>query len=239
MHCHLDLMENMLSLIKQSETAQVELFAVGTTPKAYLKEIGFVNHSSNINVGLGLHPQLIEERFLEVELLLKYLPNAKYVGEIGLDFSRSYINSKDKQLTVLRKIIDQCEVHGNKVVSIHAVKAIDEVLDIIEEMRKTSTNKYIIHWFSGTNKQLKRAIDLGLYFSINPKMTKTKSGVSNIKLIPKERLLLETDAPFVASFSSIKDLEASLLQLLQKICELRNEDCKEQICLNSNLLMEY
>jgi TatD DNase family protein len=56
----------------------------------------------------------------------------------------------------------------------------------------------ILHWFTGTQTQLKRAISIGCWFSVSPAMLATKKGKSLIKEIPKERILTETDGPFTS-----------------------------------------
>ena len=58
-HCHLDLMDNMLEFINEIQNSDMNLFAVGTTPKAYSREIQFCKNARNIHVGLGMHPQLV------------------------------------------------------------------------------------------------------------------------------------------------------------------------------------
>ena len=71
-HFHLDLMDNMQLLIKQSKNVNVGIMAVGTTPLAYKQELRFVNGANAIKVGLGLHPQLVKQRcnlFVFIRLL--------------------------------------------------------------------------------------------------------------------------------------------------------------------------
>ena len=65
-HFHLDLMDNMQLLIKQSKNVNVGIMAVGTTPLAYKQELRFVNGANAIKVGLGLHPQLVKQRHQEI-----------------------------------------------------------------------------------------------------------------------------------------------------------------------------
>jgi len=68
------------------------------------------------------------------------------------------------------------------------------VLDELENHPGAGTS--ILHWFTGTKKELNRAIDLGCMFSIGPVMTKSKKGKGLIDSIPKDKILLETDGPF-------------------------------------------
>lgn len=79
-HCHLDLMDNMAGLIKEAQHSNVSLFAVGTTPKAYDREIKFCRNNSNIKVGLGLHPQLISSGYADVGLFKTLFEKSHYMN---------------------------------------------------------------------------------------------------------------------------------------------------------------
>ena len=95
------------------------------------------------------------------------------------------------------------------------------------------TCKCIFHWFTGTDAERNRAIANGAFFSINPRMLRTKSGQDTIKMLPKESILLETDAPFTKIFSSIRDLKSELTHMVDKISELREQEMYEIIECNS------
>ena len=232
-HFHLDLMENMQALIHDLYISDVGVIAVGTTPKAYERETQFCSGNKNIKVGLGLHPQLILDRSEEISEFLSYLPQSRYIGEIGLDFNSAYMPSKEKQVECFRKIIQSCASQGNKVLSIHSVKAVKNVISELEAAGTFRTCKCIFHWFTGTDAERNRAIANGAFFSINPRMLRTKSGQDTIKMLPKESILLETDAPFTKIFSSIRDLKSELTHMVDKISELREQEMYEIIECNS------
>lgn len=107
-----------------------------------------------------------------------------------------------------------------KVVSIHSLKSASTIIEILEEYKTQKNNKYIFHWFTGSMSQLKKAIELGGYFSINPRMLKTKSGLEVINTVPIERMLLETDAPFTAKPQHVEDIEIELRRVVSKISEI-------------------
>ena len=69
------------------------------------------------------------------------------------------------------------------------------VIDFIK--KHPSSGVPVLHWFSGNMRELNHAIELGCWFSINPSMTLSKKGQEIIKKIPKERILTETDSPFL------------------------------------------
>lgn len=235
-HLHLDLMNNMQMLIREFSCSHIGVIAVGTTPKAYEREKRFCVGVDNIRVGLGFHPQLVGERGSEIDLFLTLIKNSKYIGEIGLDFNSAYIASKEQQISCFRKIAKACADEGNKVLSIHSVKAAGAVIDELEKVGTFRNNICIFHWFTGTAAERGRAIESGAWFSINPRMLKTKSGQETIKAIPRSRVLLETDAPFKLKIDTPHALERSIEELVRGISEVRGEDMQRQIKNNQELL---
>lgn len=235
-HFHLDLMDNMQTLIREFRNADVGVIAVGTTPKAYEREKQFCSGVDNIRVGLGLHPQLIAERESEIDLFLKLVIDGRYIGEIGLDFNSAYIASKEQQLSCFRRIAKACADEGNKVLSIHSVKAAGAVIDELEKAGTFRNNICIFHWFTGTVAERRRAIDAGAWFSVNPRMLKTKSGQETIKAIPADRLLLETDAPFTIKIGATTNLAVEFDSLVAGINRIRMEETREQIEKNQELV---
>jgi len=215
MHCHVDLMPSMTDFANDALKASICLLAVTTTPKAYEKEITVLRPFPNVRVALGLHPQLIGERYSEIMIVEKYLEDAHYIGEIGLDFNKQFYHSKDKQLVAFERIIKRCGELGGKVLSIHSVHADKPTLDVIEKYSAHKQNTIILHWFSGTQKQLQRAVQFGCYFSINSAMIKSENGRRIIQGIPVDRMLLESDAPFIGQINTQQKLLADLKLTVQ------------------------
>ena len=231
-------MENMKSLIREFNNSNTGVIAVGTTPRAYEREKQFCSGVDNIRVGLGFHPQLVAERESEIDLFLRLVESGRYIGEIGLDFNSAYIASQKQQLSCFQRIAKTCADKGNKVLSIHSVKAAGVVIDELEKAGTFKNNICIFHWFTGTVTERRRAIEAGAWFSINPRMLKTKSGQETIKMIPADRLLLETDAPFTRKFSTAIELTKELLAILKGLEEIRGENINTQVEANCNLILE-
>jgi len=212
-HCHLDLMPSMMEFAQNAQKSNINILAVTTTPKAYEKEIDYFHSYENIKVALGLHPQLVSERYNELSLVEKYIENAAYIGEIGLDYNRQFYSSKNKQIDVFENIIKWCSSKGRKVISIHSVHADKNVLDILEKYDCTKNNKCILHWFSGSLSQLHRAVKMGCYFSINEMMTQSLNGRKLISNIPIDKVLIESDAPFINKINTLQQLESAMLKV--------------------------
>ena len=219
MHCHLDLMPSMITFADNTEKKGIGIFAVTTTPKAYEKERELLKAFSSVRVGLGLHPQLVSTRYNEIALIEKYIAESTYIGEIGLDFNKQFYSSKDKQTEVFESIIKWCDQYTGKIISIHSVHADKPTLDILEKYACTKRNRCILHWFSGTLRQLQRAIEMGCLFSINGAMFNSTNGQNLIRHIPPANILLESDAPFVDEINTVKRLSDHLLSVRDRLYE--------------------
>lgn len=229
MHCHIDLMPSMVDFAIESKKLGISVLAVTTTPKAYAREIVYLRSCSNIRVGLGLHPQLVSERFNELSLIEKYIGETGYIGEIGLDFNNRFYSSKEKQIIVFENIIKWCSQKGGKTISIHTVRSDKAVLNILEKYCCAEKNKCILHWFSGSVAQLQRAVKMGCYFSINGMMIKSPNGQKLIPHIPIEKALSESDAPFINNISTPKQIETEIRSVEMYLSSIWNKNTTEII----------
>ena len=235
MHCHIDLVDNMVDFALLLEKMGIGAFTVTTTPKAFEVENRVLKRFSNLKVGLGLHPQLISSRYDEIEMVERHIHNHKYIGEIGLDYGKQFYFSKEGQKRAFEKIMYMCS-NGNKVISIHSAYATSDVLNIIQKNNSATNNICILHWFSGTNKQLQKAVELGCYFSINEKML--QKGSLNISQIPIERILLETDYPFISNVRGPQEVYKSLSSCLSTLNVLLDKEVKDIVSESSKRILK-
>lgn len=233
LHCHVDLMPDMLHFAKDISDKNMQILSMTTTPKAYEKELLFFKNNKAIIPALGLHPQLVKERFNELKLVEKYLPNAKYIGEVGLDFNRQFYDTKEQQITVFDTIIRKCTEYKGKIISIHSVKSAKHVLDILEKYNCCNTCKCILHWYSGDVNQFERAEKMGCYFSVNLKMLESANGKNIVKQIPAERIFVESDAPFINDVKTVMSLKDILSETIKELLAQRPDLCREQLYENS------
>lgn len=195
-HCHLDLFPDHPVAVQEAEEAGVFTLAVTTTPRAWSRNVELARTTRRVRVALGLHPQLLTERADELPLWESLLPEARYVGEVGLDAGPRFYGSFELQKRVFKHILQCCDRAGGKVLSVHSVRSAKIVLDHIEAYLPIDKGRVVLHWFTGTRSELKRAIEMGCYFSINGMMLTKDRGQDIVKAIPLDRLLTETDAPF-------------------------------------------
>ncbi|MDO5790393.1 MAG: TatD family hydrolase [Eggerthella sp.] len=188
-----------------------------------------------IKLAVGLHPWWVpaDEGCLAEELRAfdGTLSETSYVGEVGLDFSKRRIATRDAQLCAFRHIAGACAKEGGKVLSIHCVKAYDDALSILKSSGCLASCTCIFHWFSGSFPQLAQAMDAGCFFSVSARMLETKKGREYAKAIPLQKMLLETDAPAVVdperehpsiaySYDQMRRQLAETLQLLAQIRDI-------------------
>jgi TatD DNase family protein len=192
-HFHLDLQEGKGEVLKEIENNQIYTIAVTNLPPLYEKLNKEVN-SKFIRVALGLHPELIGQYQKFIPDMWRLLPDAKYIGEVGIDLKVGK-ESRNLQLSFFEELITKCNTFGNKVLSVHSRAAASEVISIIGN---NFNGKIILHWYSGTKRNQEQAISNGHYFSVNHAMLSSESGRKVISNIPNDRILLETDSPFTS-----------------------------------------
>ena len=190
-------------------------------------------YSPFIKLAVGLHPWWVsaDEGCLAEELRAfdSALPETRYVGEVGLDFSKRRIATRNAQLCAFRHIANACAKDGGKVLSIHCVKAYDDVLSILDNSGCFVSCACIFHWFSGSFPQLAQAVDAGCFFSVSARMLETKRGREYAKAIPLRKLLLETDAPAVIDperehpsvLYSYDQMRLQLVETLKRLARIR------------------
>lgn len=193
-HCHVDLYPNPAGLVREIERQGVYTIAVTNTPSVFPGLCEIVGGARYIRTALGLHPELAVERHRELPQFAAFLPRTRYVGEVGLDYQTTVEAERATQRRVLSTIIEQCDAAGGKVVTVHSRRAADDVVDAFGERFRGS---YILHWYSGGVRALRRALANGAYISVNPAMVRSERGRALIAETPCNRVVTETDGPFV------------------------------------------
>lgn len=195
-HCHIDLLSDWQDTINRLESRSQFTLAVTTTPKAWRVEQEFARYCRYVKIGVGLHPQVLNHRMAELPLLERAIGDSRFVGEIGLDGSPIYSASFPDQVKALRRIFSVCAEVKGRVLSIHSLRAVSPLLNLLEETNAHERNAVIFHWFTGSKAELTRALSMGAMISVNADMLKTAKGKSHAIEAGPERTLTESDAPF-------------------------------------------
>ena len=191
-HCHFDMMPNPEAYVRQKENAGDIVIGMTNLPSHFQIGQPFVMHYKHIRLGLGLHPLLAAENKRELPLFQRLIDETSYIGEIGLDFSKEGYTSKEDQIIVLKEILTLLQ-GKRKIVSVHSRRAEKELLEVLGEY---NIENVIFHWYSGSASLIPAILERGYYFSINEAMTLSHSGKCIIEKIPRDRILMETDAPY-------------------------------------------
>ncbi|GAD58535.1 TatD family hydrolase [Brevundimonas sp. BAL450] len=238
-HCHLDLYPDQAKMIAECERQGVVTLAVTTTPKAWSRNVELAEGSRNVRVALGLHPQVIAERKSEIAMWERLLPEAKYVGEVGLDAGPRFYKSFEDQTAVFDRVLSACAEAGGKILTIHSVRAVGQVLGHLERRLPPDRGRAVMHWFTGSKSEARRAVDQGCYFSINSQMLIQERHRELVASLPLNRLLTETDGPFTqtAGRPSKPSDVADLISPLASLRGVTAESLRQTLLNNLRLLV--
>lgn len=227
MHCHLDLYPDPFRVSEECKARGTYILSVTTTPRAWSGTRKLAEGNQRVRTALGLHPQLAHQRADEVELFDAMLSNAEYVGEIGLDGGKGFKDHWETQLVVFRQLLRSVNRVGGRIMTIHSRGSAAAVLNELEDIEGIP----ILHWFTGTPDQLKRAITMGCWFSVGPAMLASQKGRGLASMMPREHVLTETDGPFTRySNRALMPWDANLsTEILSTIWRCDKREAEETI----------
>ncbi len=213
------------------------MLSVTTTPSAWKGTSALAAESARIHTGLGLHPQLAHERQNELALFDRFLPETRYVGEIGLDGAAEFRSHWQSQVEVFEHVLRKCRAAGGRIMSVHSRRASGAVLDYLEKDPEAGTP--VLHWFSGSLRDLDRAATLGCWFSIGPAMLASEKGRGLAARMPRERVLTESDGPFAQiSRAAVMPWQVeNAVEELSRLWSVPPEDVEESIRRNLQELL--
>ncbi len=234
-HVHLhfpDYDADRQTVIERSREAGIEGFVnVGTDVASSRVSLELARQYEFIWATAGIHPHDVkdadEKSFEEIEELLKH-PKMVAIGEVGLDFFRDH-SPREKQKEVLRQFI-RLHLKIKKPLVLHCRDAYEDLrVLLIEEMAPPFQG--VMHCFSSDSETMKKFVDLGFYISFAGPLTYKKNDVLReaCRACPKDRLLFETDAPFLPpqSVRGKRNESAYLLETAQAACELHKIPLEE------------
>jgi len=204
-HCHLDfdkLNVNLDKIINDASNVGVKyLLTICTDNKSFNKILNIVDKYNNIFGTYGIHPHETKNfSSIKLDEIIKNLEKKKIigVGESGLDF---YYNHSDKiiQKECFIKHIHASQYSG-KTLIVHSRNAEKETFDILSSEIKNRNFKILMHCFTGSKEFAHKLLDIGCFFSASGIITfKKNKGLSDtFQSIPNERILVETDSPYLS-----------------------------------------
>ena len=229
-HCHLDhepLFNNLKEVILRSISIGIEkLLTICTTQKGYENILEIIKIDPIIYGTFGIHPhEASKENIKKDQIVHEFKRNNKIigVGETGLDFY--YNNSKkDDQLKSFENHIE-ASLDLNVPLIVHSRQAENETYNILKKYEKENL-KILMHCYTGSLKLAEKLFKFNTYFSASGIITFKNSLdlQSTFKKIPIEKILVETDSPFLSPIPMRgKKNEPSFVKYtLKKLSELKN-----------------
>jgi TatD DNase family protein len=148
---------------------------------------------------MGLHPTSVNENYHhDLNIINKELATGKYiaVGEIGIDLYWDKTFAQQQEQAFIEQI--EMAINYNLPIVVHARESFAEILAVLKKYKNT-TLKGVLHSFTGTKEQADEALELGFYIGVGGISTFKNAGIGEIvKTLPLEKLLLETDSPYLA-----------------------------------------
>jgi TatD DNase family protein len=203
-HCHLDhepLFENLTDVISRSKKIGItKLLTICTTLESFEKIKTIIGKDKMIYGTYGIHPHETESNQVDKQRIIKAVKESNKIigiGETGLDFFYNHSN-KDRQINSFENHI-QASIELNRPIIIHSRNAEKETFDILNSY-KNANLKILMHCFTGSLEFSKKLQTLNAFFSASGIITfKNSIDLQNtFKTISLEKLLIETDSPFLA-----------------------------------------
>lgn len=205
-HCHLtyEPMSNSLDeTIKRANKEGVKyLLTISTEDKSYDKILNIINNYSCVFGSYGIHPHEAKNHhhIKSKDIIHKVSKSKKIIGigETGLDFYYNH-SEKNEQISSFIEHIDAAQKTQLPLI-VHTRSAEEETLKILNEYKNKKDFKILIHCFTGSKKFAFKLLDLGAYISASGVVTfkKSKELAETFKDIPDDKILVETDAPYLS-----------------------------------------
>ena len=233
-HLHFKEFENDLPdvLERAKQAGVVKIIVSGTSLNSNKQVLELAKKNKIIEPSFGAYPTEVKKNNIEeqLEYIKKNKKNIIAVGECGLDY-KELKNSKE-QKECFEKVISLTE-KIKKPIIIHSRKAESDALDLLES---SNLKKVIMHCFTAKMSLVQRAYELGYSFTIPTVITRLLHFQEIVKRIPLDRLLTETDAPYLSPFKTKRNEPAFIVETIKKIAEIKKMDPKE---VENSLFMNY
>jgi len=152
----------------------------------------------------------------ELEWIEKNKDKCIAIGECGLDYK--WVTGKEKeQKEIFQKVIETAR-KINKPLIVHSRKAEADALELIE---KSGIKNVIMHCFNGRKHLIKKACELGFYFSIPPIITKLQHFQNLVSIVPINQLLTETDSPYLSHLAGERNEPANVSVTIKEIAKIK------------------
>jgi TatD DNase family protein len=229
-HCHLDyegLYENLPAVLARAEAAGVGLvLSISSRIKNFARILAIAEAYPNVFCTVGTHPHNAHEELdIPIADIVRLTNNSRVIGigEAGLDYHYD-MSPREAQMQGFKNQIAVARETGLPLV-IHTREAEEDTARVLEEEMSKGAFKAVLHCFTSQQWLAEKGVELGLYVSFSGILTyKTAQNLRDAaKLLPEDRLLVETDAPFLAPipFRGKSNEPAYVAHTLQVLADTR------------------
>lgn len=240
-HCHLDhapLFDNLNDILSRSKEVGIKkLLTICTTLESFKNIENILTIDDMIYGTFGIHPHETENNDVSKITIIESIkknPKLIGVGETGLDFYYNH-SKKNKQIESFKKHIEAA-IEINLPIIVHSRNAEEETFNILNEYKKHKP-KILMHCFTGTYKFYRQMEELDSYFSASGIITfnSSKDLQNTLSKIPNNKLLVETDSPFLAPvpMRGKKNEPSFIKYTLKKLADIKNIDVSEMVSLTT------
>ena len=241
-HCHLDrepIISNIDDVIKRSRDVGIsKLLTICTNDSNYNQILNLTEQHKIIYGTYGIHPHEVDSFIATTQHIIKKInsnPKIIGVGESGLDFY--YSNSKKKSQIESFDNHIRAAIELNIPIIVHSRNAEKETLNCLLKY-KSKRIKILMHCFTGSFEFAMNLLDMNVFFSASGIITFNNSSdlQSTFSKLPLDRLLIETDSPFLAPepYRGKKNEPSYLVNTLKKLSELHSLSSKEMDFITTN-----
>ena len=240
-HCHLDhapLFDNLNDILNRSKEVGIKkLLTICTTLESFKNIENILTIDDMIYGTFGIHPHETENNDVSKITIIESIkknPKLIGVGETGLDFYYNH-SKKNKQIESFKKHIEAA-IEINLPIIVHSRNAEEETFNILNEYKKHKP-KILMHCFTGTYKFYRQMEELDSYFSASGIITfnSSKDLQNTLSKIPNNKLLVETDSPFLAPvpMRGKKNEPSFIKYTLKKLADIKNMNVSEMISVTT------
>lgn len=236
----------VLDYLLTDKNSPVEcIMHASTDEKSALFGVEMSKKYENFYTSAGFHPECMNELpcdYIEIlERLLDENPQIRAVGEIGLDYHYEGYD-RQGQIKLLSEQIEMANKRGLPVI-LHCRDALQDFMEILQKYKP----KGVVHCFSGSAETASEIIKLGMYIGFTGVLTfkNAKKAKKALEVVPNDRLLLETDCPYMAPepfrgkrctsdmIEKIAECAAVIKGLTpQTVADMTNENAKRLFCID-------
>tara|TARA_Y100000591_G_scaffold328693_1_gene355663 strand:+ start:24 stop:800 length:777 start_codon:yes stop_codon:yes gene_type:complete len=243
-HCHLTYEPMSLNLKETIDRANKDgvkyMLTISTEDKSFDKILKIVNEFKSVYGTYGIHPHEAKlHKQIDANYIIERLKeNNKIIGigETGLDFYYNH-SEKNDQITCFEEHINAAQLSQLPLI-VHTRSAEQETFEIIKRKKKEKDFKILIHCFTGSKDFAFKLLDLNAFISASGIITfnKSKELAQTFKEIPNDKILVETDAPYLAPvpLRGKPNEPCNIIHTIEFLSNLKKISSKELSTITSN-----